>query len=208
MSKVTLSPLITDVRKRMGNIVFSKWKDTNYVRQYSSHSRGESEKQLETRTAFSTVVSVWKNMGPAHHASWDMYAQNMNMSGYNAFLKSNLSRVLENSEMELFKSTGEDEPASLYADADPGTGEIICVFSLPVIQPEKHVIFFAQMIEDGRISDIISMHDAGADPSSPFTISGLLPGVEYFIYAIAADADYASAETVSAAVCVRAAAGM
>ncbi len=74
MSKITLSPLVTDVRNRMGNIVFSKWKDTNYVKQYSPHSRGESERQLETRSAFSTVVSVWKNLGAVHHASWNIYA--------------------------------------------------------------------------------------------------------------------------------------
>ncbi len=39
MSKITLSPLVTDVRKQMGIIVFSKWKDTNYLANSSKRVR-------------------------------------------------------------------------------------------------------------------------------------------------------------------------
>ena len=210
MSKVTLSPIITDVRNRMGNVVFSKWKETNYVKQYLPHSAGNSERQLEIREAFATAVSVWKNTGNTLHATWDAYAQeqNMNMSGYNAFIKANITRILLNTAMELFKSTGEDEPLSLNAGTGSASGEIICEFSLPQSQEQRHVIFFAQRIENGRATDTISMHEAGADPSSPYTITGLEPGAEYFVHAIVADADYANSEAVSAAVSIRTFAGV
>ncbi|MBN2038480.1 MAG: hypothetical protein JW864_00460 [Spirochaetes bacterium] len=209
MSKITLSPIITDVRNRMGNVVFSKWKDTNYVRQYTSRSGGSSERQLEIRNAFATAVSIWKNTGSTLHATWDAYAQeqNINMSGYNAFIKANLSRILDNTAMELFKSTGENEPLSLAAGPSPASGEIICEFILPVSQEQRHVIFFTQRSVNGKPAHIVSMHEAGADPASPFSIAGLEPGAEYHVYAIASDADYANAVTISAAASITTAAG-
>ncbi|MBN2041217.1 MAG: hypothetical protein JW864_14330 [Spirochaetes bacterium] len=209
MSKVTLSPIITDVRNRMGNIVFSKWKDTNYVRQYTIHSTGNSERQIAVREAFATAVSIWKNTGSTLHASWDTFAreQGINMSGYNAFMKANISRILENSAMELFKSTGENGPVSLNAGSAPASGEIICEFTLPASQEQRHVIFFAQRAENGKPAEVLSMHEAGADPASPFTITGLEPGAEYYVYAVIADAAYANAETISATVCITTTAG-
>ena len=207
MSKVTLSPIITDLRNRMGNVVFSKWKETNYVKQYSSHSRGNSERQLEIREAFAVVVAIWKNAGTTLHATWDAYAENLNMSGYNAFIKANISRVLEGAQMELFKSTGEDEPASLNAGTGAASGEIVCEFTLPGSGEQRHVIFFAQRIENNRAAGSISLYQAGPAPSSPFTITGLEAGAEYFVYAIVTNADYANAESVSVAACIRTVAG-
>ncbi|MBN2041374.1 MAG: hypothetical protein JW864_15140 [Spirochaetes bacterium] len=209
MSKVTLSPLITDVRNRMGNVVFSKWKDTNYVRQYSAHSRGSSERQLEIRDAFATAVLVWKSAGSTLHAAWDAYAeeQNINMSGYNAFIKANIGRILDNTAMELFKSTGENEPVSLSAGSGPASGEIICEFILPAGTEQRHVIFFVQRIIDGKPANSIAMYESGADPASPFSITGLEPGAEYHVYAIAADADYANAGNISAAASLTTTAG-
>ena len=209
MSKVKLSPIITDVRNRMGNVVFSKWKDTNYVRQYTTYSTGNSERQAAVRDAFATAVSVWKSAGSTLHAAWDNYAQeqNINMSGYNAFIKANIGRILDNTAMELFKSTGENEPSSLSAGSAPASGEIICEFILPASLEQRHVIFFVQRITDGKPADTIAMYEAGADPVSPFSITGLEPGAEYHVYAIIADADYANAVTISAAAVITTAAG-
>ncbi|MBN2403032.1 MAG: hypothetical protein JXN64_11615, partial [Spirochaetes bacterium] len=181
MSTVKLSPLITDVRKRMGNIVYSRWKNTNYAKQYSPGRRGDSERQAEIREAFSTAVLLWKNMGHALHGTWNVWAGtlDLNMSGYNAFIKANLSRVLTGSEPELFKSTGENEPASLSASPNPGQREIACNFTMAQGSPQRYVIFFALRLNDGRVTGEIIMREAGLSPEFPFVIAGLEPGAEY-----------------------------
>jgi hypothetical protein len=207
MATVKLSTLVSDVRNRLGNVVFSKWKDTNYVREYTSYSRGSSDRQVEVRSAFALLVSVWKTMGLAMHNSWNTYAYGMNMTGFNAFIKVNSKLVLEGNALELFKSTGEDASAAVSAVLNPSSGEIICQFSFSTVAPERHVIFFTQKIEDGKGTGTISMHEAGINPVSPFTISSLEPGVEYFVYAVVMDSDYATAENVSSSVSMRTTAG-
>ncbi|MBN2041371.1 MAG: hypothetical protein JW864_15125 [Spirochaetes bacterium] len=113
MAKVKLNTLVTDVRNRLGNVVFSKWKDTNYVREYTTYSRGSSERQIEVREAFALLVSIWRSMGQVMHSSWNNYAHDMNMTGFNAFIKANSSRVLSGEALELFKNYGEENLLSV-----------------------------------------------------------------------------------------------
>ncbi|MFH0976970.1 MAG: hypothetical protein V1874_14400 [Spirochaetota bacterium] len=207
MAKVRLSTLVADVRNRLGNVVFSKWKDTNYVWEYTSYSRGNSEKQAEVRNCFALLVSVWKSMGQVMHSSWNEYSKNMNMTGFNAFIKTNSALVLECEAMELFKSYGENEIVSIIAEGNASAGEIICSFSVPQSSTGRYVVFFVQKIMEGKVTDEIRTHEAGINPVSPFTISGLEPGGEYFVYAVITDGEYSSAVTASASVSVHAVAG-
>lgn len=208
MAKVKLSTLVADVRNRLGNVVFSKWKDTNYVKEYTTYSRGSSEKQLEIRNAFALLVSVWRNMGQIMHSSWNAYAQNMNMTGFNAFIKANSARVLECEALELFKKNGEDELVSIAAEDNAPAGEIVCSFSMPQNSAGRHIVFFVQKIMDGKVTDEINTRQTGIDPVSSFTITGLDPGMEYFVYAVITDDEYASASTASVSVSIRATAGV
>ncbi|MBN2038789.1 MAG: hypothetical protein JW864_02035 [Spirochaetes bacterium] len=68
-------------------------------------------------------------------------------------------------------------------------------------------MFFAQSIADGKAGAEIQTFEAGANAISPYTISGLEAGTEYFVYAVITNDGYASAETVSASVSMRATAG-
>lgn len=207
MAKVRLSTLVADVRNRLGNVVFSKWKATNYVREYTTYSRGNSEKQAEIRNGFALLVSVWKSMGQVMHNSWNAYVQGMNMTGFNAFIKANSARVAECEALELFKSYGENDLVSISAEGNASAGEIVCSFSMPQSSIGRYVVFFVQKITDGKVTDEIRTIEAGVNPSSPFRISGLEPGAEYFVYAIITDNMYSSAATASASVSMRATAG-
>ena len=208
MAKVRLSTLVADVRNRLGNVVFSKWKETNYVREYTTYSRGNSEKQIEVRNAFALLVSVWRNMGNAMHASWNSYAKDMNMTGFNAFIKANSARVLNGEALELFKKSDVEKLLTISADGNASSGEIVCSLSIPENTGAEYVVFFVQRILDGNATDDIRTFEAGINPASPFTITGIVPGAEYFVYAVLADGDYASAKAVSASVSMRVTAGV
>ncbi len=170
MAKAELSVLLSDLRRRIGNVVFSKWKDTNYVREYVKYSTGNTEKQLAVRNAFSILVFTWKHGGSAMQATWANYAEinNLNMTGFNAFMQANMSKVLGDEALELFKPMGENELLSLEADYDPPTGEIVCDFTHAESLADKHVIFFSQMMIECKVTNEVFIHEAGLHPSPAF----------------------------------------
>ena len=206
MAKVQFNTLVTDVRNRLGNIVFSKWKQTNYVRKHSPYSRGSSPKQVEIRNAFRDLVSIWKAMGGLMQGSWDTFAKRYNMTGYNAFIGANSTRLISGDALELFKPGGEEAPTLFPAEA-PAAGEIRCPFTMPDGAADKYLFFFTQKKDSGKGTDAVRRHDAGRNAVSPFTIAGLDAGAEYFIYAVIADDDYSKATKASASAAITAKAG-
>lgn len=206
MAKVSFSSLVTDVRNRVGNVVFSKWRQTHYVREYVPYAGEPTPNQLAVRTAFTLLVSVWKNMNGIMHASWDNFSKNQNMTGYNAFLGKNSNKIRNGEPLELFREFGLAPLASLSASAG-ASGSVVCQFTMPEDSAGRRVTFFSQKIINGNETAEIKKHEAGPDPLSPYTISGLEPGASYFIYAVMTDSAYADASAVSAAVSASAAAG-
>ena len=66
---------------------------------------------------------------------------------------------------------------------------------------------FARKEAEPGIKSQISRHDAGAGTVSPFTITGLETGAEYYIYPVVTDTEYDSALTVSQSVAASSVAG-
>jgi hypothetical protein len=81
MATVKLSILLSNMRNRLGNVVFPKWRKTNYVRQHVTYSQGSTPKQAEVRSAFSLLVLVWKTMRRLMQASWNLFSTGQNMTG-------------------------------------------------------------------------------------------------------------------------------
>ena len=84
-----VDPIIEDVRCKLGDIVFSKWKGTNYLRPYVKPTNPKTEKQMEVRNAFIRLVDNWKQVNGVLHKSWNNFAKGSNMTGYNAFIGAN-----------------------------------------------------------------------------------------------------------------------
>jgi L-asparaginase/Glu-tRNA(Gln) amidotransferase subunit D len=59
------------------------------------------------------------------------------------------------------------------------------------------VTFFLRRETDTGAGLVITGYGTGADPVSPFTITGLEAGMQYRVYAVVTDKVYAEAETVS-----------
>jgi hypothetical protein len=199
---IKLSILLSDMRNRLGNVVFSKWKKTNYVRQYVTYSRGSTPRQAEVRSAFSLLVKVWKKTRRLMQSSWNLFSTGQNMTGRNAFIGANVTRVIAGEALELFKPMGEEPLASFSAQAGATAGGIMCSFTLPPGSADKHFFFFTQLKDAGKGTGDIKRHDAGVNPASPFELQGLEPGAEYFVYAVLAEDEYANAVKASEAVTV------
>lgn len=208
MATIMFNPLVDDARRKVGRIVLSKWKHTNYARKYTMPGGVPSAKQLEIRSAFSILVEIWKSFNGVLHASWDKYAKNLdlNMTGFNSFVGKNSARLRNAEPLELFKESGE-MPLDSLAAAAGASGSIVCAFTKPANSASKHVIFFSQKLINGKETAEIKRHEAGANPASPFTITGLEPGEAYLVYAVVTDNAYADAKTVSAALSAAATAG-
>lgn len=200
MAKVKFNTLVKDVRNRMGDVVFSKWKETSYVKEYTKQAGPLSEKQAEVRAAFTSTVEIWKKIGGIMHRSWEHLVAKENLTGFNAFIGRNSNLIRSGKPLDLFTRFGETEIEALSFIAQSGTsaGSVVCTFTLPASQAPLNIIFFSQKIENGKGTTQINVHELSASDSSPYTITGLESGADYFIYGVAADAQYASAKSVSA----------
>ncbi|MFH0977515.1 MAG: hypothetical protein V1874_17180 [Spirochaetota bacterium] len=103
---------------------------------------------------------------------------------------------------------GESPLASLTAEAAANTCGITCAFTLPDGASGKYLFFFSQKKDaDGKGSGDGRRFDAGLNALSPFIITWLEAGADYFIYAVLADNEYANAVNASASIAASAKAG-
>lgn len=101
MAKLRYSVLVDDVRKRMGNVVFTKWKKTPVVRIYVNQRKSNTPDQLRVRGFFTKCVALWKTLPESDKNSWRREARDLNMSGYNLFLSVNTQRLSRSEPSEL-----------------------------------------------------------------------------------------------------------
>ncbi len=198
MSTIRLSSMLRDARKKMGDVVYSKWKGINYTRGLSRPSGEPTEKQKSVRHAFGKLVKDWKQMNGVMHRSWAAYAGNKNLTGFNAFMGANAVLQKSGKPLELFSEMGVEPLMNFSASPGPAPGEIQCSFLHSEGPPGKHVTFFTQKKENGTADGKFRRYDGGAGTPSPFTVTGLEPGMEYFVYAVATEAAYPEATACSA----------
>ncbi len=197
MAKVTYNTLIKDVRNRLDNVVFSKWKDTSYVRPYTKPSNPNSPEQLKIRNAFSRLVKNWKEADGLLLKSWNNYAKGLNMTGYNAFIGANAKLQKNGEPIELFKPIGEPGLASFNAAKGNNAGEIKCLIQSPNGANGKHLTIFTQKSITGIASGPIARHDMGVINGHEYLLPGLETGTIYFIYAVITNNNYSDASKIS-----------
>ena len=204
MAKITLPSYIKEGHGRMDDAVIVTRKGTNYMMVYKKTKREQTVNQQAVQDAFKTVVADWKYLTGIIRKSWDVYTGDTNVSGYNAFMGVNISHRRAGEPLELCAGMGEEILMNLTAA--PGTaGEIVCTF-LPT-ETGRHITFFSRKEVEPGIKSPISRHDSGTGTVSPFTITGLETGANYYIYAVVTDSQYDSALTVSQSVAVSSIAG-
>jgi hypothetical protein len=197
MAQVQYSPLIDDIRSRLGNVVFSKWKKTSVIRKYSPHSRGNTEGQMAVREVFSNTVTLWRGVPELGRASWERAVKGQNMTGYNLFVGTNARQLSAGATPELTREFG--LPALVSFTAAPGQpGEISCSVGYPTDGAGRHLVLAVQPWESNKPSGEITLIEAGVEATSPQVIPGLVNGATYCVFAFLADGGLAVAKKISA----------
>jgi hypothetical protein len=70
--------------------VYASWKGIPYVRRYVVPANPQSSGQTETRSVFTTLTQLWKNLTTDSVAPWSAYATGKPMTDRNAYLKFNV----------------------------------------------------------------------------------------------------------------------
>jgi hypothetical protein len=78
MAKITLGPLVSDIRGKFGDMVFSQGKTgSHYVKaRQTKTTNPSSANQSFQRTTFATLSKQWQDIGPTLQALWNTYAAN------------------------------------------------------------------------------------------------------------------------------------
>jgi hypothetical protein len=205
MAKIKLPSYIKEGHGRMEDAVIITRNGVSFMKTYKKPEASKTEDQEEVRDAFSTLVADWKQLSGIICYSWKMHITSPNASGYNAFMGANVTHRRNGEPIMLCKGTGRKPLLNFNAVPGTGAGEIICEF-IPA-DAGCHITFFARKEVEQGVETPVTRHDAGADAVSPFTITGLETGAQYFIYAVITDNQYDSALTISSSVSASATAG-
>ncbi len=178
---------------------------TYYIRNGKTHARKTTQpsnpntpRQRLVREAFTTAIAVWKTLDEAIRAPWIMEAGKRKISGYNLFIGKNVPLLKSGRPMIISLEYGMQPPASISAEG-AASGEISCTVTRPEGDSSSHVTVFAVPVD--RAENEAASHKAHILPeNSSVTITGLVPGVQYFVYALTSDREYSEALSVSRSV--------
>lgn len=200
MAHWELNPAFSNVRKKVGNMVFYKVNGRLYSRKAPGKRANTTPAQELVKQSFIAVSSCWKNLDGIVQQSWRSWAKERTyITGRAGFLGANISRHKNGEPLELSKNLGENGFVSFTAKSGTMQGEIICEFTLNRSDSSKHVTVFRQKIINGLGSDQITRIEIPADTASPFIVTGCEPGCGYFIYGVITDKEYKDARSISSA---------
>ncbi len=170
------------------------------ARKRPSRREKNSPAQDEVNTAFGKVGGDCKYLEGIVQSSREAIAdRKKRKTGYSLFMGANTTLQRKGEPLALSRPLGEQPLAGFRALPGSSSGEINCEFAWSASQAGKHVTFFIQKKENGLAAGEIVRVDGGAGPVSPYTLNGLEPGAEYFVYALVTDRAYGEAQTVSLA---------
>lgn len=206
MSEIELNPMFLRMRKSMGGIVIYEKNGKLMARVKGRRKTPPTEAQAEVSSAFSRVASYWEPMQGILQLSWFSSGNKKKMNGYNLFIRENFSKERDGEPITLAKSFGDiDKP--VISAAPGGSGEIVVSYSISPSETGMKLHLFIKKRTDGLSSGDLIRYSVNRESVSPYTISKLEPGSEYFIYAVLTDWDYSASTQVSASAGITAQAG-
>jgi len=207
MADVKINPVFEGFSKQIGDLVFFQSNGKTFVKRKGNPGNPKTLKQMGVRNSLSELVRDWSSFDGIIPAGWQEWAKKKKMKGNNLFVSENFENQRAGLPIQLSKPIGNLKLTEFSAVAG-SSGEITCQYTIKDGSAGKHIYFFTKKQVMNMAAGEITIHDGGADPSSPFTISALEPGAAYYIYAVITNADYDNATEVSASAGVTASSGV
>ncbi len=195
MARIKLPSYLKEGHGRMEDAVLVTKQGVSYMMPYKKYDRGNTASQAEIKNTFKTVAADWKYLEGIISDAWSLPTRGTIVTGYNNFMAANFQHRRAGEPLLLCIGMGEELLVNFTAAPGTTAGTITCTFLPP--EAGCHVTFFTRLVTAPGVKSPVDRHDAGADPVSPFTITGLEPGMQYHVYAIVTDAQYDTAKTIS-----------
>lgn len=197
MARISLSPLIVDIRNKIGDTVFSKWKGVNYARSRVDPSNPNTVNQQEVRDALRQLVTLWQALAGIVRTSWADFASGRNLSGFNAFVGVNAVDQRAATPIELTKDLGETSLATFGAATGSGAAEIDITYTISPVAAGKRLHVIAREVSGGVETGAPELFSFAAGVASPQTLTMAKAATDYVLYAFQADSTLALATICS-----------
>lgn len=197
MSKIKLHPMFEGVSNRMGNIVYASGRNGRTImRRFTKAADANSDKQKEVRSTFKLIGRIWRANRSFLKNGWDLRYANEEISGTNGFFGVNISNLLEKRPLLIMEGNSDMLLHSFVATSGSVSGTIVCTFN-PNTDDLTYLSVFVQEIADNVPAfDLVQCY-SDVESVSPVNLTGLKPGVEYFVYAVLSDKELKSAKRFS-----------
>jgi hypothetical protein len=168
--------------------IYASWKGIPYARRYVVPANPQSTEQTKTRSVFTILTKVWKNLTSDSVAPWLAYATGKPMTDRNAFLKFNIALMRGDTDWQDFigsPGAGGGVPLASIV-ATPGAGTI-SVAATPPTPPTgwtlSKVVAVARKDDDPQTTtlDTIYTQTDATDPYAPAFAA--LPAGNYIVSA-------------------------
>ena len=86
MAKAKLNPILTSMHGRIGNMVFYRRRNREYIRMHVIPRNPDTESQRIVRRTFADAVKSWQAMTKDERYKFNRKARNLCKSGYNVYI--------------------------------------------------------------------------------------------------------------------------
>jgi len=200
MARFKFSPIMVDARGSVSDATFSVWKGVHYIRSRVTPANPRTANQVAQRDAMTTGVGLWQKLHASLVDAWKTYATGYNLSGYNAFIRRNVTTSTPSGDGTyprvnhscteplslMIPSPGAYDFSTFSAIGGGSPGEIDVNFTFPMeFTPFALYVLVAQA--DTLLDSSTAKCIEELAPSPPVTVSGLESGESYDVFAIAYD---------------------
>jgi len=176
MARIELHGMFYDIRNKVGNLVYSKWRGINYVRQLVIPFNPNSILQQDVRHAFSRCVHAWQLFNIALKNAWAFVAVDQPYSGYNRYMGINAVTEASQGIQELSPATDVLPLTTFTAGSGAGAGEINITFSpSPIAAGMRLDVYVLKVMTDADSTQPLEYFTYPAGQTTPKTIVTTLP---------------------------------
>lgn len=188
MARISLSPLVVDIRNKVADMVFSKWRGINYVRSRVTPSNPNTQAQQDVRNSLARCVDMWQGMQATFTAAWDYVASGKSYSGYNRMVSEN--RAVEEAQTGITGSPTTDVTSLSVFTAATGTStkEIDVTFTPTTVPAGKKLQVFARVDSASGDKNVVTeTFEIAAAQTSPQVLTMGVAAENYTLHGALSD---------------------